>query len=258
MERNRMYDLSNIIITQIRPPTVVRSAKGRKQQMDNRSNFGLSLCISGQITYTMNGKTYISNQNNAIILPKNGTYTLFGDKEGLFPVINFDCNGFHCDEILVIPLENPQTCVKDFEVLKSLFLYQESHLKIYSTFYELLSKVFSSNISKHTPIQSTIQYIEKNISSTELSNDVLAKNLGVSEVYLRKLFLSYLHVTPKQYILDIRIRKAKQLLVDTPFSITAIAQDCGFSSVYHFCRCFKQRTGKTPTQYAAENKTYQI
>ena len=38
----------------------------------------------------------------------------------------------------------------------------------------------------------------------------------------------------------------------------AIAQDCGFSSVYHFCRCFKQRTGKTPTQYAAENKTYQI
>ncbi len=42
------------------------------------------------------------------------------------------------------------------------------------------------------------------------------------------------------------------------YTVTAIAQECGFSSVYHFCRCFKQSTGKTPTQYALENKIYQI
>ena len=75
---------------------------------------------------------------------------------------------------------------------------------------------------------------------------------------MRKLFLSYYHITPKQYVLDIRIRKAKQLLCDTPFSVTAIAEECGFSSVYHFCRVFKEKTGFTPTEYANLNKIYQI
>ena len=62
----------------------------------------------------------------------------------------------------------------------------------------------------------------------------------------------------KHYILDIRIRKAKQCLVDTPFTIASISEECGFSSVYYFCHLFKQRTGKTPSQYAAENKNGQI
>ena len=35
-------------------------------------------------------------------------------------------------------------------------------------------------------------------------------------------------------------------------------EECGFSSVYHFCRAFKNKTGMTPTEYANLNKIYQI
>ena len=86
-----MDNLDNIVITDIQTPIVVHSEKGRKFQMTNRQSYGLSLCISGQITYTMNGENYISHQNNAVLLPQGGTYSLFGDMEGLFPVINFKC-----------------------------------------------------------------------------------------------------------------------------------------------------------------------
>lgn len=226
--------------------------------MTNRHSYGLSLCISGQITYTMNGKKYISNQSNAVILPQGGSYTLFGDKEGLFPVINFKCENLNCDEIIVFPLENPQACIQSFKVLTNLFLHNESSLKIYSAFYELLSKVFPANSPKNTPLDSVIQYIEENIQNPELSNTELASQIGISEVYLRKLFLAHYNITPRQHILDIRIRKAKQLLCDTPLTVATIAEKCGFSSVYHFCRMFKQRTGLTPTQYAANNKVYKI
>ena len=137
-------------------------------------------------------------------------------------------------------------------------MFHKNHLKIYSGFYELLDKIYYENSKKHTPHDSAIQFIAKNIQNSALSNICIAKQIGISEVYLRKLFLSYYHITPKQYVLDIRIRKAKQLLCDTPFSVTAIAEECGFSSVYHFCRAFKEKTGMRPTEYANLNKIYQI
>lgn len=254
----KLNNLNSIIVTDIQQPLIVHSEKGRKFQMKDRHSYGLSLCVSGQITYTMNGKKFISNQSNAVILPQGGAYTLSGDKEGLFPVIDFKCENFNYDEIIVLPLENPQACIKDFDTLKDLFLYNKNHHKIYSVFYELLDKVSSANSRKQTPLDSVIKYISKNIQNPELSNTRLARNNGISEVYLRKLFSAHYNITPKQYILEIRIRKAKQLLRDTPFSVATIAEECGFSSVYHFCRSFKQRTGLTPTQYAENNKVLKI
>ena len=253
-----MNNPNNIIVTDIQPPVIVQSKKGREFQMTDRQSYGLSLCISGQITYERNDKTYISNPDNAVLLPQGGTYSLFGDKEGAFPVVNFTCNNFRCDEILVFPLEQAQSCIKSFETLKNLFQHSGSSLEIYSVFYNLLDKVFSTKAQKPIPLDFAIKYIEKNLQNPALSNITLANKIGISEVYLRKLFLSHCGVTPKQYILEARIHKAKQLLVDTPFTVTVIAQDCGFSSVYHFCRAFKKRTGMTPMQYAINNRVFKI
>lgn len=242
----------------MRAHIVVQSTKGQQYHMVNRSCYGLSLCMSGQITYTMNGKTYTSHPGNAVILPQGGTYSLVCDKEGLFPVMDFHCQNFSCGEITVLPLENPQACLQDFEKLQSLQLYNKSKLKLYSVFYELLHEVAHSGEQVAVPLHAVMKYIEQHIQDPSLSNTVLAKHIGISEVYLRKQFLSHCQVTPKQYILDMRLRKAKQMLVDTPFTVAAIAEECGFSSVYHFCRAFKQRTGQTPTQYAAANRIYHI
>ena len=249
---------NNIVVTDIEPPFIVHSEKGQRTQMDNRRTFGLSLCTSGQITYTMNGNTQICDQGKAVLLPQGGTYTLFGDKSGLFPVVNFTCQNLNCSEIIVFPLENPQGCLRDFEALKDLFLHNESHLMIYSAFYELLHKVSSENTHTYNPLQSVIHYIENNINDTTLSNTTLSDKLHISEVYLRKLFTTHYKTTPKQFILDIRIKKAKQLLQDTSLPVAAVAEECGFSGVYHFCRMFKQKTGMTPTQYATANKQFKI
>ena len=82
--------LNHIVVTDIETPVVVRSEKGKNFQMKNRRSFGLSLCVSGQITYTMNGKSYKSKPGNVVLLPQGGTYYLYGDKEGLFPVVNLN------------------------------------------------------------------------------------------------------------------------------------------------------------------------
>ncbi|MBR4864806.1 MAG: helix-turn-helix transcriptional regulator [Oscillospiraceae bacterium] len=249
------YD--NIIVTRIHEPFTVHSHKGRYFQMNGRRYFGLSLCISGQITYTHNGVTYVSQPGNAVILPQGGEYTLCGDKAGLFPLINFHCTGLPTDRFLVLPLEDPHGCLAEFDAIRASFLAGGKQLEVFSLFYRLLHKVLQSQPadSRLTPV---LRYIDTYYSDAGLTNQLLADHLGISEVYLRKLFLEELHITPKQYILEKRITEAKQLLRNTTVGVSQVGEQCGFSGVYHFCRAFKKRVGITPTQYAEQNRIFNL
>jgi len=253
-----MDAIKNLIITNIDRPFVVKSPKGRRVQMEDRSAYGLSFCSRGQITYTMNGKTFVSDRDHAVFLPKGGCYSLHGDQEGLFPLINFQCRNFGCNEILLLPLQNAGACIREFETLQELFLFPDNRLRIYSLFYALLNMVFQEQLPRQNPLYPAIRYLEENISDPALSNARLAQEASVSEVYFRRLFAAQYNTTPRQYILDVRINRAKQLLSGSPNTVTAIAEQCGFASLYHFCRAFRSRTGMTPTEYAARNRDYRI
>ena len=249
-----MQQFENIVITNISAPFPVFSEKGRRFRMENRPAYALSFCSSGQITYNHNGHTYIAHPGNTVLLPKGGTYSLFGDKEGLFHVVDFQCEQFDCRDFLVFPLRNPKACLHKLESLSHGFLFNDKRMTIYSLFYELLAEIQRQQAASRTPLSSAMDYLEQHIGDPALSNEVLAAKMGISEVYFRKLFKTQYGMTPKQYILDVRIQKAKQLLPDSTFSVTAIAELCGFSGVYHFCKIFKQRTGYTPTEYAETHR----
>ena len=246
------------LLTEVFQPVTVHSKQGRKWHQPKRGDFGISFCIDGQITYTMGDKSFVSRQGYAVLLPQGANYSLTGDREGRFPVINFRCEGFSCDEILVLPLRDADDCLRRTEALRELFAQKEGHLKIFSAFYALLDAVFAQKASTPHPLQSVVRYIEDNLHDPALSNTRLAQRIGISEVYLRRLFWEHLGLTPKQYVLEKRLSRARELLVDTALSVTEVASACGFSSPYHFCRAFRQKTGTTPTEYARRNTVYQI
>ena len=252
-----MDTLKNITVTNIINIITVHSSKGRYEKITNRRFFGLSFCIDGQITYTHKGKNYVSDKNHAVILPQGQSYTLFGNKKGVFPVINFTCSEHLCDTFTVIPIENAESFIKDFEQMKSLAFFDGNRSKIFSIFYNILHKLHTQN-NTSSILAPALKYIESNYSSPNLSNALLAKECAVSEVYFRKLFTQSYKITPKQFILDIRISKAKQMLSEGILKINAISEKCGFSSKYHFCRIFKSRTGLTPTEYLKQNELKKI
>ena len=142
--------------------------------------------------------------------------------------------------------------------MKSLFLFEKNRAKIMSIFYNILHRISSEKSDFSGILSPALEHIEKNCFSSELSVASLATLCKVSEVYFRKLFFGYAGVSPKQYILDIRIEKAKQLLSDGTLKISALSEKCGFSNPYHFCRQFKAKTGFTPTEFMKQNKIYKI
>lgn len=252
-----MNELKNVVITEITEVTTIYSPKGRFAEMNNRKNYGLSLCREGQITYSHNGRDFVSDKDCVIILPQGASYTLKGDKTGTFALINFTCAQPLCDTFMTIPIQGTEAFEKDFEKIKELFLFPENHAKIMSIFYNMLHSLTKEESICKT-IAPAINYIEKNYSSPDISNELLAGLCNISEVYLRKLFLKHLKMTPRQYLLEIRLQKAKQLLSEGVLKINAVGEKCGFSSPYHFSRFFKNQTGLTPTEYMLKNKLREI
>lgn len=252
-----MHTLNKITVTDITQLLTISSPRGRKEEIRNRKSYGLSFCAEGKITYSMNAKQSVSDCKHAVILPKDQSYSLGGDKTGIFPVINFDCKELLCEEVISLPIKNPDAYIKDFEKMKALSFFEGNRAKIMSIFYNMLDRL-SAESTVHNVIAPAISYIESNYQNSRLSNTKLAETCNISEVYFRRLFAEAYKTTPKQFIVDIRMNKAKQLLSEGVSKICTIAEQCGFTNQYHFCRIFKEKTGVTPSEYMKQNKIYKI
>lgn len=249
-------DFERITVTGISDVLTVHSEKGRHYEMTGRELYGLSFCKEGKITYIQNGVTYVSDPCCAVILPKGGTYRIKRDKTGIFPVINFDCLEHLCDTITVIPLQNPEELIADYERMKKLFCFGGGRAQVFSVFYSMLGKLGSHDIPPE--LQGAVRLITGDYCDASLTNASLAAKCNMSEVYFRKLFTRHFGVSPKQYIIEMRIQKARQLLTEGAWSVSVISERCGFSNPYHFCRLFKQKTGTTPSEYRKANRVYEI
>lgn len=252
-----MFNLNHIIVTRVKEIFTVASPKGRFEKIQNRKCYGLSFCYDGQITYTHKDRKIVSDKHHAILLPQGQTYTISGDKTGSFPVINFTCANTLCDTVIALPLQNTAAYLSDFEKIKSLSLFGGNSAEIMSIFYHILYRLSTQN----TPcgmIMPAIKYLESHYQEPDLTNTVLAQQCNISEIYFRRIFTEHYKMTPKQFLIDVRINKAKQLLSEGTLKINAIAAQCGFSNQYHFCRLFKEKTGLTPTDYMQQNRIYKI
>ncbi len=250
---NTMQRLQNITLTKMNDLMMVHSVAGETHQVENRAWYGLSFCQSGQITYEHKGRKIISTPDTAIFLPMGETYTLYRDKTGDFPLINFYCTeDFSLPEILAIPLQFPETYLRDFAMMRELFAFPYNRHKVYMLFYGILNRLtneITMRYGKQNGIQMLLSYIEKHYTDWDISIEVLSEVCGISEAYMRQLFRQKMGTTPKQYIMELRIEKAKQLLVETNMTMIAIAEGCGFGSAGNFGVYFRQTVGMTPSAY---------
>ena len=253
-----MSSLNDMVLTDIVKIFTVSSPKGKFAKTNNRRCFGLSFCSEGQITYTHNGKLFVSDSKHVIILPKGQNYTLYCDKAGDFPVIDFECSNFSCDTIVSIPVEDVEPIIKTFEQMKAISVFDKKRAKLISLFYDIIDKISSNDVSIPSVLMPALDFLENNYASNEITNAILARKCKISVVYFRKLFTEVYGISPRQFIIDIRINKAKQLLTDAVLKVSAISEKCGFSNPYHFCRLFKQKVGITPSEFMRQNKNYKI
>ena len=89
--------------------------------------------------------------------------------------------------------------------------------------------------------------MEANIEEP-LTTDEIAQHVCVSRRQLERIFKQYLNRVPSQYYLELRLNKARQLLMQTSKSIIQIGLSCGFSSGPHFSSAYRNFFGATPRE----------
>jgi AraC family transcriptional regulator, glycine betaine-responsive activator len=86
------------------------------------------------------------------------------------------------------------------------------------------------------------QHIEK-----PLSLEAIAKSSGLSRRQIERLFKRDLNCVPKRYYLQMRLRRARELLLQTAMPIMDITAACGFQSTPHFSKCYRNHFGHPPS-----------
>ena len=98
---------------------------------------------------------------------------------------------------------------------------------------------------RHPKLSLVIQMMEKNIEEP-ISPSILAREVGMSTRQLERLFRRYLNRSPKRYYMELRLQKARNLLMQTEMSVINVALACGFASPSHFSKCYRSHYNTTP------------
>jgi len=98
---------------------------------------------------------------------------------------------------------------------------------------------------RHPKLSLVIQMMESNIEEP-ISPAILARDVGMSTRQLERLFRRYLNRSPKRYYMELRLQKARNLLMQTDMSVINVALACGFASPSHFSKCYRAHYNTTP------------
>lgn len=121
--------------------------------------------------------------------------------------------------------------------------------------YGIYMRLIQSDSSAYLPagkqalFASAAQKIKEHYADDHFSVTALAAQAEMSEVHFRRCFKQIYHVSPQQYLIELRLRRAKELLQYDTTPITEISQVCGFADPCYFSRIFKQKTGYSPSEY---------
>jgi AraC family transcriptional regulator, glycine betaine-responsive activator len=100
--------------------------------------------------------------------------------------------------------------------------------------------------SAHRGMIQVAQLMEENIEKP-LSLDRIARSTGLSRRQIERLFRRHLDCVPKKYYLEMRLRRARELLLQTAMPIMDVTTSCGFKSPPHFSRCYRNQFGHPPS-----------
>ena len=130
---------------------------------------------------------------------------------------------------------------------------QSDQYRILSNFYALFAMLTDKDRVVKIPdasyVEYAIRYFETNYMN-EIYIAKLARTLGIESSYFSRLFKNKTGISPTEYLTQVRIDKAKQLLKFPPYTVKSVANAVGFTDALYFSKKFKRLTGMNPTEFS--------
>ena len=147
----------------------------------------------------------------------------------------------HGLSFVMVPLNAPGVTVRPIKALNGKDAFAE-------VFFDDVRIPLQNRLgSSHPKLTQAVLLMEANIEEP-LTTDEIAQHVCVSRRQLERIFKQYLNRVPSQYYLELRLNKARQMLMQTSKSIIQIGLSCGFSSGPHFSSAYRNFFGATPRE----------
>ena len=250
--------LSDLAVSEICFVNTYRAAQENYPiRKKKRQHHGFLFTVRGTEEYRFGERTVRAVPGSVLYIPKgeNYTTTLEGE-ESVVIVMDFELYG---DGAGARPFCVPFTqggavgsCFSDAET-------QWERTAGYSVFCKsMLYKIAALMISqeerylesdKAGRISDAVAYLHAHYLQSDFRVEQLHRMADVSPKYFGVLFYRQFGMTPKEYVLFLKIERAKKLLQSEKNSVRDVAYQLGYSDIYHFSKIFKEKTGYTPSMY---------
>jgi len=165
---------------------------------------------------------------------------------------------YQCTNVLELLLKNVHDSTKDsFEKYIEAIYHLKHFSEIESMLLALTDKI-AQTMSEDAPSASRVldqvkHYIHNHYGE-DLSLDILSREACLSPRYLSSLFIKETGYGINKYIKEVRMEKAKELLLNTNLKVTEICSRVGYSNLSYFCKNFAEQFGITPDKFRSPKK----
>lgn len=234
---------------------------GVKVVRKDRERWAVTLKTAGKTVYSCNGAALPSDPCHVVVLPRGCSYSWECVEPGECLMVEFEAEG-SADRAFSYELPDSSPIRGAFSRIERALTENapdgplECRFELYGIFLHLVKsrKRNYQPSSKMQMLAPAVSYIQNHYSDREITSSSLAERCGVSNVWFRKTFEKIYGMPPMRYLSELRLGKAQQILRSDYASITQVAENVGFGSVYHFSRMFKEKTGMSPGEYAKSSR----
>ena len=225
----------------------------------------LSFRVKGTASYLHNDKMYHVDKNDILFVPANYDYTITANKEEEVLVIHFYIENSNFDDMEIFTPSNPDVFYRLFTEMTEIWrLKPVGYIaRLTSLFYKIVEQIEVQNqkhllSKKPKKLQEAIDYLHENFTDSNINIESVAKYIGASTAYLRKIFRIGVNIPPIKYLNELRMNYAIGLLKTGYYTIEEIAELSGFNDAKYFSFLYKKKIGVPPSEKLRKALSTQI
>lgn len=246
-----LYDGNNPVLRIVGVERVCWDSE--KVKVNGRAYSSLSFRVRGRAEIIGGSKQYKVDTNDIMYLPQNTDYTAqYTDTELI--AIHF-VTAQKDGDIEVYSFQNGEQIYKLFLQAHTLWKNKEVGYEVYtmSLLYSILGTLLENDSKINLPHRflDAVSYINADYQRNDVSVDMICAKAGIGATTFRQLFKKYYQKTPMEYVTDLRLECARNL-ISNGMPVESAAYESGFNDPKYFARIVKKRLGCTPRAF----KTY--
>lgn len=234
-----------------------------------RDYYLLHYVCGGKGTYTINNKVFKLERDKVFIIPPGEVTVYCADIREPWTYMWIGLSGIAIEEYMKMtgfktdkPVINASKKLKS--ILKTIIEKSETEgynsLTVTGNLYFFIDELIKCGSGgeklksvSQAYVEKAVLYINKNIQN-KLTVAEIAAYVGINRVYFCKIFKKIIGCTPQNYILNLKIEKAKTFLAETDNEVKFIASSLGYDDTFVFSHAFSKKTGMSPKNWRNKNK----